>query len=176
MKNSIKNLTLSAIFLDLGLLLPFLTGQIPQIGNFLLPMHLPVFLCGLICNWKYGLFVGAITPLIRSFLFGMPTLHPKAIAMSFELATYGLVVGLIYNKCFSKKNLSTMYIALITAMICGRIIAAIAKIILYGIAQNKFSWTLFISTTFINAIPGIILQLILIPLLVSLFNKTKFFS
>ena len=66
MKNSnVKNLALSAMFIAIGQVLPFFTGQIPQIGNMLLPMHIPVLLCGLICGWKYGALVGFTTPLLR---------------------------------------------------------------------------------------------------------------
>ena len=95
MKHNIKNMTMAAMFLALGLVLPFFTGQIPQIGSMLLPMHIPVFLCGLICGWQYGGIVGFILPLLRYAIFGMPVLFPNGIAMSFELMTYGLVVGLL---------------------------------------------------------------------------------
>lgn len=98
MSKNLKNLTLAALFLALGLVLPFFTGQIPQIGSMLLPMHIPVFLCGLICGWQYGAAVGFIVPLMRSVLFGMPPLFPTATAMAFELLTYGLVVGLLYSR------------------------------------------------------------------------------
>ena len=84
MKPSLRSLALSAMFLALGLVLPFLTGQIPEIGNLLLPMHLPVLLCGLVCGWKYGLAVGFTTPLLRSMLFGMPTFYPSAVSMAFS--------------------------------------------------------------------------------------------
>ena len=97
MKETTKNMTLAAMFLAIGLLLPLLTGQIPQIGNMLLPMHIPVFLCGLICGWQYGAVVGLILPLVRYVIFGMPALFPTGIAMSFELMTYGLVAGLLYG-------------------------------------------------------------------------------
>lgn len=90
-------LTLSAMFLALGFVLPFFTGQIPQIGNMLLPMHLPVLLCGLICGWQYGLVIGLCLPLVRSMIFGMPPIFPTGIAMTFELAAYGLIVGLVYQ-------------------------------------------------------------------------------
>ena len=86
MKFSTKKLTLSAAFLGLGLVLPFLTGQVPQVGSMLLPMHIPVLLCGIICGWEYGLAVGAILPLLRSVIFGMPPMYPTALAMTFELA------------------------------------------------------------------------------------------
>ena len=94
MKNSyIKKITLSAMFLAIGLVLPFLTGQIPEIGSMLLPMHIPVLLCGLICGWQYGGAVGLIVPLLRNLLFGMPPM-PGAVSMAFDLAAYGLIIGL----------------------------------------------------------------------------------
>ena len=86
-------LILAAMFLAIGLLLPFLTGQIRQIGNMLLPMHIPVILCGLICGWQYGLGVGFVLPLLRCVIFGMPVLFPTAVSMSFELAAYGFTDG-----------------------------------------------------------------------------------
>ena len=97
MKERTRKLTLSAMFMALGIILPMVTGHIQQIGNMLLPMHIPVFLCGLICGWQYGLVVGALLPLMRSVLFGMPPLYPVAIAMTFELAVYGAVSGALYQ-------------------------------------------------------------------------------
>ena len=93
MKTSTRKLTLSALFLALGLVLPLITGQIPQIGKMLLPMHIPVLLCGMVCGWPYGLAVGAVMPLLRGLLFGMPVLYPTGIGMAFELAAYGAVIG-----------------------------------------------------------------------------------
>ena len=98
MKETTKKLTWSAMFIALGLVLPFLTGQIPQFGNMLLPMHIPVILCGLICGWRYGAIVGFVLPLLRYALFGMPVLFPTGIAMSFELAAYGFFSGFLYEK------------------------------------------------------------------------------
>ena len=84
--NTLKKTILAAMFLGLGLVLPFLTGQIKEIGNMLLPMHIPVLLCGLICGWQYGIAVGFIMPILRSFLFSMPHMFPNAVSMAFELA------------------------------------------------------------------------------------------
>ena len=159
-------LLLAAMFIAIGIVLPFLTGQIQQIGNLLLPMHLSVFLCGLICGWKYGLAVGVILPVLRSFLFGMPVLFPNAAAMAVELAVYGLVAGMIYGKLKQKTVLST-YIAMLPAMVLGRIAWGIVQIILLGIQNNAFTWQMYIAGAFLNAIPGIILQLILIPTVMS---------
>ena len=98
MNTHTKKLTLSAMFLAIGIILPFFTGQVPQIGNMLLPMHFPVLLCGMICGAPYGLAIGFILPIFRSFLFGMPMMYPMAIAMAFELAVYGVVAGWIYGR------------------------------------------------------------------------------
>ena len=171
MKNHIKNLTLSAMFLALGLVLPFLTGQIPQIGSMLLPMHIPVFLCGLICGWQYGAAVGLITPLLRSVLFGMPPLYPTAVAMAAELLTYGLVVGLMYSKSRWQCVIS-LYRSLLVAMIAGRAVWGITEIIILGIGGEAFTWEAFMAGAFLNAIPGIIIQLILIPAIMVALNRT----
>lgn len=166
-----KKLTLSAMFLAIGLVLPSITGNIPQIGRMLLPMHIPVFLCGLICGWKYGLAVGAILPILRSLLFGMPALYPSAIAMTFELATYGFTAGLLYNRC-KWQCIVALYRALIAAMLAGRLVWGCAEIILLGVAGNTFTWQAFLAGALLNAIPGIIIQLTLIPALMVALNKT----
>ncbi|WP_322597248.1 ECF transporter S component [Acetivibrio straminisolvens] len=93
---STKRLVLSGLFLALGLLIPFLTAQIPSLGSRLLLMHIPVLLCGFICGWPYGLIIGLVLPVFRSMLFGMPPMFPTAVAMAFELAAYGLMTGLLY--------------------------------------------------------------------------------
>lgn len=170
--NYIKKLVLSALFIAIGVVLPFFTGQIPQIGNMLLPMHLPVFLCGLICSWNYGLAVGFILPLFRSFLFGAPPLYPNAIVMCAELAVYGLVCGFIYNKT-GKQSIKKVYISLITAMLAGRLVWGVVKALLMGVKGNAFTFKMFIAGGFAEAVPGIILQLILIPLIMSALNKAK---
>ena len=171
LNKKIKNITLSAMFVAIGLVLPMVTGNIPQVGNMLLPMHIPVFLAGLILGWQYGLAVGAMLPILRSFLFGMPPLYPIAIAMTFELATYGTVAGFLYKHSRWQCVIS-LYRSLITAMIAGRIIWGSAEFILLGVAGNTFTWKAFITGAFLNAIPGIIIQLTLIPVLMVTFNKT----
>ena len=121
MKNNnitVRTVVFAAAFLALALMLPFLTGQIPQIGSMLSPMHIPVLLCGFVCGWPWGLAVGVVAPPLRSVLFGMPPMYPTALCMAFELAAYGAVAGLMYRALPKKK--SNIYVALITAMIAGR--------------------------------------------------------
>lgn len=166
----INKITLSAVFFALGLMLPFFTGQIREIGKMLLPMHIPVMLCGFICGQWYGLIIGFLLPIIRSVAFGMPIFYPSAIAMSFELMTYGFFVGFIYNINKTKKIFS-IYLSLIISMILGRIVWGIVSLILYGIIQKTFTLSFFIATTISNGFPGIILQIILIPIVLKIIDK-----
>ena len=168
-KNDIKKLTLSAMFLALALVMPFLTGQIPQIGAMLCPMHIPVLLCGFFCGGPWGLLVGFVAPVLRSIIFGMPPMFPKAICMAFELATYGLVSGLLHKVLPKKKW--TVYVSLILAMIAGRVVWGLAMLICMGFDVTKFGASAFISGALLNALPGIIVQLVLIPILVIVLEK-----
>lgn len=172
-KIQIQKVTLAAGFLAIGLILPFFTGQIPQIGNMLLPMHIPVLICGMICNGWYGALVGFLLPIIRYFLFGMPSIYPIGIAMSFELASYGIISGGVYH-ALKRKSWSCLYFSLITAMIGGRIVWGIVFALLCGLADQEFTMNIFISTAVVNAIPGIVLQIIFVPILVKALNHTEF--
>ncbi len=171
-KNTITNLVLAGLMLALGMVLPFLTAQIPQMGNMFLPMHFPVLLCGLICGWKYGGIVGFILPIFRSMVFGMPPMFPVAIAMAFELMTYGVVIGLVYG--YLPKKIGWTYVALIAAMIAGRLVWGIVQVVLLGLsAKGAFSLQMFLSGALLNAIPGIILQLLCIPVIMTLVQKRR---
>ena len=170
MRKYTRNLTLSALFLALGYVLPFLTGQIPQFGSMLLPMHIPVFLCGLICGWQYGVIVGLILPLTRSLFFFMPPFY-AALAMTFELATYGFVAGFLYSRA-RKQGLVALYCSMIIAMLAGRLVWGAAQIVILGLQGNAFTWQAFMAGAFVNAVPGIIVQLALIPAIMFALDKT----
>lgn len=171
MRKSIHQLVLAALFLALGLILPFFTGQIPQIGSMLLPMHIPVLLCGLICGWQYGAAIGFVLPLLRYVLFGMPPIFPTGVAMAFELATYGLVVGVLYAHSHWKCIIA-LYRSLLAAMVLGRIVWGVAEVVLLGLSGKAFTWQLFLSGALLTAIPGIVLQLIFIPALMVALDRT----
>lgn len=174
-KKDLLRLIFSAMFLCMALLLPFLTGQIPQIGKMLLPMHIPVILCGMICGWQYGVAVGFIAPLLRGVLFANPVLFPTGIIMAFELAAYGFFAGLIY-RLIRIENISKVYISLIISMVAGRIVKCIFQFFVLGFTDEGFVFTAFIAGAFTNAIPGIILQIILIPLIMFALQKLHFIS
>ena len=165
----IRKLTYAALFLALALVLPFLTGQIPQIGSALSPMHIPVLLCGFLVGWPWGLAVGFIAPLLRSVSFGMPAMFPGAVAMAFELAVYGLVSGILYRLLPKKKW--SIYVTLVVAMLAGRVVWGIARLILAGLSGSSFTWALFLAGAFTNAIPGIILHIVLIPVIVMVLER-----
>jgi len=165
----IRKLTYAALFLALAMVLPFITGQIPEIGKSLCPMHIPALLCGFLCGWPWGLAVGFIAPLLRSVVFGMPAMFPGAVAMAFELAVYGGLAGLLYRLLPRKKW--SVYVALVAAMLAGRVIWGAVRLILAGLSGTGFTWAMFLAGAVTTAVPGIILQLVLIPVLVLVLER-----
>ena len=166
-----RKLTYAALFLALALVLPFLTGQIPEIGKMLSPMHIPVLLCGFLCGWPWGLAVGFIAPLLRSVLFGVPVMFPGAVAMAFELAVYGALSGLLYS--ILPRKTRSIYVTLIVSMIAGRVVWGVVRWILAGLSGSSFTWELFIAGAVTNAVPGIILHIVLIPVLVIVLERAR---
>ncbi len=170
--NVLRKLILSGLFLALAMVLPFLTGQIPQIGNMLCPMHLPVLLCGFLCGWPYGLLVGFLSPFLRYILFHMPSLFPTGLAMAFEMATYGAVAGLLYRAL--PRRTVFLYLSLIVAMLAGRLVWGGVRYLLTFVSDSSFTLAAFWAGGFATALPAIILQLVLIPPIVLLVRKAGY--
>ena len=174
-KNEIKKITLSAMFLALAFVMPFLTGQIPQIGSMLCPMHIPVLLCGFFCGAPWGIGVGFIAPILRSFTLGMPVMFPAALCMAFELAAYGFVAGWLYHKLPKKKV--NVYVSLLSAMVIGRLVWGSVMFSCMGFDVSKFGLSAFLAGAVFNAVPGIVLQIVLLPVFIiaieKLVNKTE---
>ena len=170
-QNQIRRLTLTAMFIALGYLLPFLTGQIPQFGAMLSPMHIPALLCGFVCGWQYGLVAGAIMPLLRSATLGMPPMFPTAVAMAFELAAYGCAAGLLYRAL--PKKIDFVYVSLVLSMLIGRAVWGLASAVLMMGTENAFTTQAFLAGAFINAWPGIILHILVIPPVVLGLRRAK---
>lgn len=162
---------LSAAFLALAYIMPFLTGQIPEIGAMLCPLHIPVLLCGFICGWPWGLAVGFIAPLFRSLTLGMPPFFPKALCMAFEIAAYGAISGLMHRILPRRKPY--IYVSLLTAMIIGRLVWGTAMFLCLGLSGGSFTFAAFLAGAVTNAIPGIILQIVLIPVLVMVLDRPR---
>lgn len=161
--NGIKKMVLAAVCLALCMVLPLLTGQIPQIGSALSPMHIPVLLAGFLCGPWWAMAVGLAAPLLRHVTLGMPPLI-TAIAMSFELAAYGLFSGLLYARL--PKKTSNLYVSLVAAMLAGRVVWGAAMAVISGVTGSAFTWGAFMAGAFFNAVPGIIVHILLIPVIV----------
>lgn len=172
-RGDVRKLTFAAACLALCLALPFLTGQIPQIGQALSPMHIPVFLCGFLCGWPYAALTGLVAPLLRNALFGMPAM-PNALAMSLELAAYGFLTGFLYSKF--PKTLPSVYAALLAAMVGGRLVWGAARFAIAGLNASAFPFSAFLAGAVTNAVPGIILHLALVPALVVALERAGFLS
>lgn len=168
-ENTVKNIVLAAVCLALCLVLPFLTGQIPQIGSTLCPMHIPILLAGFLCGPWWAMAVGAVAPLLRFALFGMPPIFPTGTAMCFELAVYGLVSGLLYARL--PKKTASIYVSLIGAMLAGRIVWGVVMAVISGVTGSAFTWAAFLAGAFINAVPGIVVHILLIPVAVIALKK-----
>ena len=170
-RNSLLKMILAALFLALSYVMPFLTGQIPKLGAMLCPLHIPVLLCGFICGPLWGAAVGVTAPLLRSLTLGMPPIFPTAVCMAFELAAHGAVAGFMHKILPRKKPY--IYLSLLTAMLAGRIVWGAAMWVLLGINGGTFTFAMFLAGAFTNAIPGIIVQIVVIPVLVMVLESPK---
>ncbi len=168
----ITKLVLAAVFLAMALILPFFTGQIPEIGAMLCPMHIPVILCGFVCGAPWGGVVGFVAPLLRSVAMGgMPPMFPKAVCMAFELAVYGMVSGILHKRLQGRKFY--IYISLILSMVAGRLVWGFAMFVCMGLSGGAFTFAMFMAGAVTNAIPGIIVQLVIVPVVVIILENTK---
>ena len=170
-ESKLKRLVLAAMFLALAFVLPFFTGQIPQIGKMLCPMHLPVLLCGFVCGPGWGLAVGFLAPLLRSVTMGVPAFYPNALCMAFELAVYGGVAGLLHG--LLPRGRGCAYLSLLAAMLAGRLIWGGTMFLCLGLSGSRFGMEAFLAGAFLQALPGILLQILLIPPVVILLDGRR---
>jgi len=176
-------MVLTAMLLAVGLILPFITGNIQAIAKIISPLHIPVLICGLCCGWKWGLGLGMILPLFRSLLFSIPVFPTSALPMVFELGTYGLLTGLFYELLLhkseggEKSHLPKILLSLISAMIIGRFAGGGAKALLLSLGiigtNSPFTFSAFLTSHFISTAPGALIHIILIPLVVMALEKAK---
>ncbi len=158
----VKKLVFTAVCAALCLVLPMAFHSVPNAGTIFLPMHIPVLLCGLICGWPYGGVCGIVGPLLSSLVTGMP---PAAMlpSMMVECCAYGFVTGMLMRHLHTKHAVADLYISLVSAMTVGRIVAGFAKAWIFTPGISPFAW---VTTSLIAGIPGIVIQLILMPMVV----------
>lgn len=153
---------ISAICMALCVILPLAFHLIPDGGTLFSPMHLPIFICGLVCGWQYGLLCGLLGPVLSSFITGMPGIGYLP-TMMLELAFYGLISGLLITLVHTRNRTADIYISLVSAMLIGRIITGFARAFFF--APGSLSIRIWATSYFISCLPGIIVQLVLIPIL-----------
>ncbi|MEA4939181.1 MAG: ECF transporter S component [Christensenella sp.] len=165
-----KRLILAGLCIALGIVLPVAFHSVANAGSIFLPMHIPVLLCGLICGWPYGLACGVLAPLLSSLITGMP---PMAFlpSMLCELAVYGFVSGLLMRYVKTGKLLADLYISLVGAMLLGRLVLGLLNAVLFR--AGEYSVALWTTSAFVTALPGIVIQLAVIPVLVFALKKSK---
>ncbi len=168
---NIKQISLASTLLALGILLPFLTINQPQLGQVFLLMHIPALLAGFLLGGKWGGLVGFLMPLLRSLIVGMPPLYPTALIMAFELMTYAFVAGFVMSKLTYKTV--NVVIALLVAMIMGRLVWGVTSVIILSLESLPFTFQIFITGAFITALPGIGIQLVLIPTLIYFMGRAN---
>lgn len=169
LRSSVKNITFTAVCIAMCVVLPIAFHSIPDAGSVFLPMHIPVLICGMICGWPCGFICGLMGPLLSSALTGMP---PIAIlpAMMLECGVYGLVSGMMLKLVHTRSTCGDLYIALVVAMLAGRVFSGIAKALIF---MPGISMTAWITASFVTALPGILIQLVFLPGVVMTLMKAK---
>ncbi len=167
--SNVKKSIITAVCIALCYVIPLMFHGIQNAGNIFCPMHIPVFICGLICGWQYGLLCGIAGPALSSALSGMP---PVAIlpSMMVELAAYGTASGLMMKLVRTKSTYADLYISLIVAIVCGRVLAGLAKALIF--ARGSYSMSAWIAGSVVTSWPGTVIQLVFIPTIVFALMKS----
>ena len=167
--SNVKKSIITAVCIALCYVIPLMFHGIQNAGSIFCPMHIPVFICGLICGWQYGLLCGIAGPALSSALSGMP---PVAIlpSMMVELAAYGTVAGLMMKLVRTKSTYADLYISLIVAIVCGRVLAGLAKALIF--ARGSYSMSAWIAGCVVASWPGTVIQLVFIPTIVFALMKS----
>lgn len=158
--SAVKKSIITAVCIALCVVLPQAFHAVPNAGAIYLPMHIPVLLCGLICGWSYGLLCGLAGPALSALLTGMP---PAAVlpGMLVECGVYGLAAGLLMQLLRTKHLYADLYISLAAAMLLGRVVSGIAKALIFS--AGSYSMASWVAGSFVTALPGIVIQLALLP-------------
>lgn len=158
MKNT-KNLTITAMMIALGLVLPAVIRMIPSGGILFSPMHIAPLLCGMVVGPYQAVLTGILCPILNNMLFGMPQGN-TLIGMCFELPVYGFAVGILMRALKGKKESVRVYGSLLVAMLLGRVVGGIIQALLLG---GAYTFQIWVTSYFISTAPAIMIHLILLP-------------
>ena len=165
----IKRVCIAAVCIALCYVLPVALHGV-ALGSALSPMHIPVLLCGLACDGGYGVLCGLLGPILSHVLSGMPPV-PMLVRMIPELMTYGLAAGLFKGRFHSGKPVFDLYASLILAMLLGRIVGGVATAIFFLVTADTYSVKLWVTGYFVEALPGIVAHLLVVPALYQTLRK-----
>lgn len=168
--SNVKQAIVTAVCIALCTVLPMAFHSIPQAGTIYAPMHIPVLICGMVCSFPYAIVCGALGPIISSLLTGMPP-APVLPAMVVELTAYALICSLMMKFVYTKKAPVDVYLSLVTAMLLGRVIAGIAKALIF--ARGEITITAWATSYFVTSLPAIIIQIVLIPVIYFALQKAN---
>lgn len=169
--SNVKKICVTAVCMALCCILPTLFHSV-GLGTALSPLHIPALLCGIVCGGGYGLVCGLVGPIISSMLTGMPG-APMLATMVPELMAYGLAAGLMMRFVRTGKLYADLYLSLGAAMILGRVVGGVAKMLFYMGSGESFTLAIWISSYFVATLPAIVVHLILIPVLVAMLMKAR---
>lgn len=167
--SKIKKLMITALCVALGVIVPMAFHSIQNAGVVFCPMHIPILICALVCGWKYGLMCGVLAPILSSFITGMPAVGVLPF-LTVEFAVYGVVAGLVMDKIKTKNIYADLYISLIVAMLAGRVVSGLVKAI---VLTNGYSIATWLTASFVTCLPGILIQMVLIPNLIMVLIKSN---
>ena len=175
-----RKLIATAMLIALCVVLPIGFHSIPRAGSILLPMHIPVLLAGLICGWKFGLITGMVGPILSTMMTGMPPTMLIAASMSIELGVYGLVAGLVVKFVHTKRASVDLYIALVVAMLVGRVAGGLAQVFFFFGGEfnlqfwtTNYTWAMWTTSYFVTSLPGIVIQLAFVPSVVMALERER---
>lgn len=135
-------------------------------GTIFLPMHIAVLIATLTFGVTSSIIVAGSSIILSYLLTNMPALT-RLPYMLIELVIYGVLLAVLNKKTNS-------YIALIATIILGRVLYA-------GVlfAATKFGLATYGITVWESAktgIPGIIIQLLFVPIIAKLINERLHFK
>jgi len=160
----LRHLVLNAMIMALGLTLPMAFHAV-GLGSKFTPMLLPLLLNGFLSPLGWAVLIGGLTPLVSSLTTGMPPLYPPvAVVMSVECMVLAATARFVY--CATRGR---VWPAAVAAVVCGR---AVSLSLSWLVASYlDLPQRLSVAASFVQGLPGIALQLSVVPLIVVLIHR-----
>jgi len=106
-----KKIISTAVCIAMCVVLPIALHAIPNVGSLISPMHVPVFICALVCGPFWGVVCGLVGPFLSSVITQMPPIAYLP-SMLVELAVYGFACGIIMRYIKTGRLYADIYLIL----------------------------------------------------------------